>query len=141
MFFFLYRNKHTIKIHTFYTKKTHTHINIYTSVMALPNPPTFWRFDYRNGYVFGGMFLAILMLIIILSIAVCLEWRRRSSTSGGDRRVEIGVYSTKTARALHNGDDETNVSPKTVVIMAGDELPTYLATPAADTIDTSHECK
>nr|GEX76725.1 putative reverse transcriptase domain-containing protein [Tanacetum cinerariifolium] len=66
--------------------------------------------------------------------------RRQSRTSGGGRRVEIGVYSTKTARALHNGDDETDVSPKTVVIMAGDELPTYLATPA-DTIDTSHECK
>ncbi|PWA50336.1 hypothetical protein CTI12_AA473550 [Artemisia annua] len=104
--------------------------------MPLPSPPTFWRFDYRNGYVFGGMFLAILMLIIILSIAVCLEWKRRSRTSGGGRRVEIGVYSTKTAR-----DDEANVSPKTVVIMAGDELPTYLATPAADTIDTSLECK
>ncbi|GJZ79427.1 glutamine dumper 2-like protein [Tanacetum coccineum] len=109
-------------------------------VMALPSPPTFWRLDYGNAYVFGVMLLVILMLIIILSIAVCIELRRQSRTSGGGRRVEIGVYSTKTARALHNGDDETDVSPKTVVIMAGDELPTYLATPA-DTIDTSHECK
>ncbi|GJS26800.1 hypothetical protein Tco_0487420 [Tanacetum coccineum] len=75
------------------------------------------------------MLLAILLLTIIFSIAVCVEWRRRSRKSGGGRRVEIGVYSTKITHALNNGDDETDVSPKTVVIMAGDELLTCLATP------------
>ncbi|KAL7605846.1 hypothetical protein Lser_V15G20410 [Lactuca serriola] len=89
-----------------------------------PRPP-FWTFDSPLIYIFGGITLLLVLIMVALLIVIYTD-RNRRLAAGGDRNLEGGGGSLKT---VYEAGDEADVSPKIVVIMAGDELPTYLATP------------
>nr|GEW15249.1 protein glutamine dumper 2-like [Tanacetum cinerariifolium] len=85
-----------------------------------------WRFDSPLIYLFGGISVILALITVALVILACSQ--RRSRENGGD--IESGGDNEKSIKAVHNGGDAADVSPKMVVIMAGDEVPTYLATPS-----------
>ncbi|GMH04397.1 hypothetical protein Nepgr_006236 [Nepenthes gracilis] len=66
-------------------------------------------------YLFGGLAVMLGLIAVALIILACSYWR---SSSGGTGAGE------GTRRAA-----EVDSEPKIVVIMAGDEIPTYLAKP------------
>ncbi|KAF5779440.1 putative protein glutamine dumper [Helianthus annuus] len=78
---------------------------------------SFWRFDSPSVYLFGGIAAMLAMIVVALVILTCYQ---RSATAGQD--IETGK-PTKL-------EDGSNVSPKFVVILAGDNIPTYFAAPA-----------
>ncbi|KAJ0704188.1 putative protein glutamine dumper [Helianthus annuus] len=86
-----------------------------------------WRLDSPLIYLFGGIGLMLVLIAVALLVLACSQWRLRSD---GDRVTGGGDHVQKVALHVCNGGDETNVSPKIAVIMAGDQLPTYLAAPA-----------
>ncbi|GJY44864.1 glutamine dumper 2-like protein [Tanacetum coccineum] len=74
---------------------------------------------------------------LALVILACSQRRRRlAGENGGD--IESGGDNEKSIKAVHNGGDAADVSPKMVVIMAGDEVPTYLATPSEVAVGNTH---
>ncbi|KAI3713107.1 hypothetical protein L1987_71678 [Smallanthus sonchifolius] len=81
---------------------------------------SFWRFDSPLIYLFGGIAAMLALIVVALVILACSQRNRRSATAGLD--IETGK-ATKLR-------EESHVSPKFVVIMAGDNVPTYLAAPA-----------
>ncbi|GJT66008.1 glutamine dumper 2-like protein [Tanacetum coccineum] len=88
-----------------------------------------WRFDSPLIYLFGGISVILALITVALVILACSQRRRRlAGENGGD--IESGGDNEKSIKAVHNGGDAADVSPKMVVIMAGDEVPTYLATPS-----------
>ncbi|KAI3669916.1 hypothetical protein L6452_41396 [Arctium lappa] len=97
--------------------------------MGSSHTPSFWRFDSPLIYLFAGITLILSLIVVALIILACSQRKRRPAEAGGD--VESGGEPRKTVTAVYNGGDGTDNTPKVVVIMAGDELPTYLATPAA----------
>lgn len=64
----------------------------------------------------------MLALIVVALVILACSQRHRRPAAISDQDVESGK-----AVMFH---DEAYSSPKIVVIMAGDEIPTYLATPA-----------
>ncbi|KVH92609.1 protein GLUTAMINE DUMPER 2-like [Cynara cardunculus var. scolymus] len=105
--------------------------------MGSSESSSFWRFDSPLIYLFGGITLILSLIVVALIILACSQRRRRSGDGGVGGDMESGGESQKTVRAVYNGGDGTDNTPKVVVIMAGDELPTYLATPADVSGDTS----
>lgn len=73
-------------------------------------------------YLFGGLAIMLLLITVALFILVC-SYRKRSSTSSSSGDEE------KPPKPM-NGEIIDSGEPKIVVIMAGDDKPTYLATPA-----------
>ncbi|KAI3768440.1 hypothetical protein L2E82_19115 [Cichorium intybus] len=90
---------------------------------------SFWRFDSPLIYLFGGIALILALIVVALVILACTQRRRRLATNGGGD-IENGGDAQKVAKLEYNSGDGKDATPKIVVIMAGDELPTYLATPA-----------
>ncbi|XP_023745076.1 protein GLUTAMINE DUMPER 2 [Lactuca sativa] len=89
---------------------------------------SFWRFDSPLIYLFGGIAVILALIVVALIILACSQRRRRLEANGsGD--IESGGDDQKAAKAVYNGGEGADDTPKIVVIMAGDELPTYLATP------------
>ena len=93
---------------------------------------SFWRFDSPLVYLFGGIAVILALIIVALIILACSQRRWRLAANGsGD--IENGGDDQKVAKAVYYGGEGADATPKIVVIMAGDELPTYLATPAGAT--------
>ena len=115
------------------TPRKHTHTT-QKHTMGSSKSSSFWRFDSPLIYLFGGITLILLLIVVALVILACSQ-RRRRSAAGSD--VENSNESQKTANTVFNGSDETDKTPKVVVIMPGDQLPTYLATPVVAAGDTS----
>ncbi|KAM0032138.1 putative protein glutamine dumper [Helianthus debilis subsp. tardiflorus] len=86
-----------------------------------------WRFDSPLIYLFGGISFILALITVALIILACSQRKRR--LAGGDD-IESGDHAQKPATAACNGCDGADYGPKIVVIMAGDDVPTYLATPA-----------
>lgn len=73
--------------------------------------------------------MLVLIMLALLMLA-CSEWRLRSVAADGNHRVtDDGGHFQKVSLHVCNGGDEANVVPKIAVIMAGEEIPTYLAAP------------
>ncbi|KAB1211390.1 Protein GLUTAMINE DUMPER 2 [Morella rubra] len=70
-------------------------------------------------YLFGSLALILLLLAVALIILLC-SYRKRASNSSGENEG-------KPAKIMGTVVD---TEPTIVVIMAGDEKPTYLATPS-----------
>ncbi|XP_076931414.1 protein GLUTAMINE DUMPER 1-like [Bidens hawaiensis] len=85
-----------------------------------------WRFDSPLIYLFGGISVVLALIAIALIILACSQRKRR--LTGGD--IESGDDTHKASKAAYNGCNGVDDGPKIVVIMAGDEVPTYLATPS-----------
>ncbi|KAL8199378.1 hypothetical protein R6Q57_012946 [Mikania cordata] len=94
-----------------------------------PSESSFWRFDSPLIYLFGGIFVILGLITAALIILVCTHRKRRSGVNDGDD-IESGDGGHKVATVGYHGGDCEDVRPKVVVIMAGDEVPTYLATPS-----------
>ncbi|KAK1421992.1 hypothetical protein QVD17_24808 [Tagetes erecta] len=88
-----------------------------------------WRFDSPLVYLFGGIFMILGLIMMALMILVCSQRKRRLNDGTGD--IESGGDDDqKPATAAYNGGDCADFRPKVVVIMAGNDVPTYLATPS-----------
>ncbi|KAI3677424.1 hypothetical protein L2E82_51709 [Cichorium intybus] len=85
---------------------------------------SFWRFDSPLVYLFGGIAALLALIMVALVILACSQRNRRPEASSS-QDVE-----NSPPEMIH---DEADVSPKIFVIMAGDKIPTYLATPAGIT--------
>lgn len=91
-------------------------------------------------YLFGGLAAMLGLIAFALLILACSYWRL--STPGDDSGEGNGgrVYEEKESRS---GEKAANASheEKILVIMAGDDLPRFLATPAANKCLCGHEGK
>ncbi|KAK9067142.1 hypothetical protein SSX86_014467 [Deinandra increscens subsp. villosa] len=88
-----------------------------------------WRFDSPLIYLFGGISLILALITVALVILACSQRKRRlAAVGGGD--IETGDDTQKPVMTNFNRCDGAGGGPKIVVIMAGDEVPTYLATPS-----------
>ncbi|KAL7610539.1 hypothetical protein Lser_V15G12878 [Lactuca serriola] len=92
-----------------------------SAMLSSSTSSSFWRFDSPLVYLFGGIAAMLALIVVALVILACSQRHRRPAAIS-DQDVESGK-----AVMFH---DEAYSSPKIVVIMAGDEIPTYLATPA-----------
>ncbi|GAA0186875.1 hypothetical protein LIER_34163 [Lithospermum erythrorhizon] len=83
-------------------------------------------------YLFGGLAAMLVLIGIALFILICSfqKYSSRSSTGDEEKSVAPPVYIIK-----------PEMEPKIVVIMAGDNMPTYLAQPilVADILGNNDE--
>ncbi|KAJ0042446.1 hypothetical protein Pint_18882 [Pistacia integerrima] len=77
-------------------------------------------------YLFGGLGLMLGLIAIALTILAC-SCRKSATNSSGEKSAKQVV------------DMQLEMEPKIVVIMAGDDNPTYLAKPAAASACTCHQ--
>ncbi|KAI3784962.1 hypothetical protein L1987_44070 [Smallanthus sonchifolius] len=99
-----------------------------------------WRFDSPLIYLFGGISVVLALIMVALIILACSQRKRRLAGDGaGD--IEIGGDAQKAAAATYNGCDGVDAGPTIVVILAGDEVPTYLATPSDVVSGDTHVSK
>ncbi|KAI3760883.1 hypothetical protein L1987_51284 [Smallanthus sonchifolius] len=87
-----------------------------------------WQFDSPLIYLFGGIFVILGLITTALMILVCSQRKHRFGDDGSED-IERGDDEHKAVTVVCHSGDCVDVSPKLVVIMAGDEVPTYLATP------------
>ncbi|GMY12796.1 Protein GLUTAMINE DUMPER 2 [Fagus crenata] len=73
-------------------------------------------------YLFGGLALTLLLIAVALIILVC-SYRKR--TVSNEEKPPTKMMNTM-----------VDTEPKIVVIMAGDDKPTYLAKPVTSTSST-----
>jgi heme/copper-type cytochrome/quinol oxidase subunit 2 len=71
-------------------------------------------------YLFGSLALILLLISVALIILVC-SYRKRASNSAAENDEE------KPAKIMNTAVD---TEPKIVVVMAGDDKPSFLATPS-----------
>ncbi|KAF3957696.1 hypothetical protein ACB098_01G220300 [Castanea mollissima] len=83
----------------------------------------FRNFNSPIPYLFGGLALMLGLIAVALSILAC-SYGKTFSNSPSDADQE------KQAKAVNTKADS---EPKVVVIMAGDDIPTYLAKPVSST--------
>ncbi|KAJ8775257.1 hypothetical protein K2173_020261 [Erythroxylum novogranatense] len=79
------------------------------------NSVRFLRWNSPIPYLFGGLALMLLCIALALIVLVCSYRRSLSDVEKGGKLVDLPSF-----------DD---MEPKIVVIMAGEEQPTYLAKP------------
>ncbi|KAI3722497.1 hypothetical protein L2E82_33536 [Cichorium intybus] len=99
-----------------------------TTAMESSGSSDSWRLDSPLIYLFCGIGAMLALVMVALFMLACSQWRGRSAATGGDY-TEGGEHPQKSTPHVCNASDESNVCPKIVVVMAGDELPTYLAAP------------
>ncbi|KAK1438949.1 hypothetical protein QVD17_04762 [Tagetes erecta] len=81
---------------------------------------SFWRFDSALIYLFGGIAAMLGLIVIALAILACSQRNRQSTPAAHDSETGKGIMKHL----------QSNNSPKFVVVMAGDKIPTYVAAPA-----------
>ncbi|KAK9116414.1 hypothetical protein Sjap_015361 [Stephania japonica] len=82
-------------------------------------------------FLFGGIAAAILLIAVSLVILLCTNYRSSSSSSSSSFTThDIDVEK---ARAQPSMMPSQMQEPKFVVVMAGNDVPTYIAKPFAAT--------
>ncbi|CAH8332294.1 unnamed protein product [Eruca vesicaria subsp. sativa] len=94
--------------------------NNHNSSMVVPHSP--WHSPVP--YLFGGLAAMMALIAFALLLLACSYWRLSGSA---ERDVEAG-NDGKSDGETHT-DKPTERPEKFLVIMAGDDKPTYLATP------------
>ncbi|OIT35936.1 PREDICTED: protein GLUTAMINE DUMPER 2-like [Nicotiana attenuata] len=94
-----------------------------------------WRWNSTVPYLFGGLAFIFLLISIALVILACAHCRKKWRISSPMTRGEImeenyGNNGTLMPGNVNNQIDIIVMKPKIVVIMAGDDKPSYLATPS-----------
>ncbi|TMX03775.1 hypothetical protein EJD97_014179 [Solanum chilense] len=84
-----------------------------------------WRWNSTVPYLFGGLAFIFLLISVALVILACAYCRKKSRNSRGENN---GGSGTMISSHVHNMI--VTMKPKIVVIMAGDDKPSYLATPS-----------
>ncbi|XP_044506786.1 protein GLUTAMINE DUMPER 2-like [Mangifera indica] len=85
---------------------------------------------HRNSpvpYLLAGLGLMLVLIAIAVTILSCSCRKSRTTSAGGDRDHQGEEKSVNKQVATMQSEME----PKIVVIMAGDDNPTYLAKPTA----------
>ncbi|CAK9155942.1 unnamed protein product [Ilex paraguariensis] len=82
-----------------------------------------WRLNSPLPYLFISVALTLGFITIALIILVCSRYRNQSSNSW--------IHSEEKSETVKPKNTETDLTPNILVIMAGDENPTYLATPVS----------
>ncbi|XP_019433676.1 PREDICTED: protein GLUTAMINE DUMPER 6-like isoform X2 [Lupinus angustifolius] len=72
-------------------------------------------------YLFGGLALMMALISVALVILVCSYRKRSSQSSSTEANEDVKQTMSKNI--------ESNSEPELLVIMAGDDKPTYLAKP------------
>ncbi|KAL7615361.1 protein GLUTAMINE DUMPER 2 [Lactuca sativa] len=99
-----------------------------TTPMESLRSSTSWRLDTPLVYLFCGIGAMLALILMALIMLACSQWRTQSTPTGAGDDIEGGdEHPQKVARYVSN---ESKVSPEIVVVMAGDQLPSYLAAPA-----------
>ncbi|ESW08916.1 hypothetical protein PHAVU_009G085200 [Phaseolus vulgaris] len=103
-----------------------------TSSLTTPPHPT-WHSPVP--YLFGGLAAMLGLVAFALLILACSYWK----ISGGLQIEENGERNIENGGGEKQGDSENKESvrvyeEKILVIMAGDEKPTFLATPKASSV-------
>ncbi|VVB08926.1 unnamed protein product [Arabis nemorensis] len=91
-------------------------------------------------YLFGGLAVMLGLIAFALLILACSYWHLSSSGEDSGEGNGGGVDDEKESRS---GEKAANVAyeEKILVIMAGDDLPRFLATPVANKCMCGHEGK
>ncbi|XP_076886478.1 protein GLUTAMINE DUMPER 1-like [Bidens hawaiensis] len=89
-----------------------------------------WRLNSPLIYLFGGIGIMLLLIMVALLMLSCSQWWFNSEPAEGDHVTNSDQFQKAADVHVCNGGDDVVVSPKIAVIMAGEELPTYLAAPA-----------
>lgn len=79
-------------------------------------------------YLFGGLAAMLGLIAFALLILACSYWRLTTSSEDFGEGNGRGVDEEKDRRS----GEKAAYEEKYIVIMAGDDLPTYLATPAGN---------
>ncbi|KAM3286360.1 hypothetical protein P3S67_025159 [Capsicum chacoense] len=88
-----------------------------------------WRWNSTVPYLFGGLAFIFLLISVALVILACAHCRKKSRNSLPISREENN--GTMIPTNVHNQIEViVTMKPKIVVIMAGDDKPSYLATPS-----------
>ncbi|KAI3799087.1 hypothetical protein L1987_34377 [Smallanthus sonchifolius] len=95
-----------------------------------PAPSVPWRWDSPLIYLFGGIGLMFVLIMVALLMLACSHRSLTSEATDGDDVIDGDHFQKAADLHVCKGGDEAILSPKIAVIMAGDELPTYLAAPA-----------
>uniref|UniRef100_A0A7N0V2A3 Uncharacterized protein n=1 Tax=Kalanchoe fedtschenkoi TaxID=63787 RepID=A0A7N0V2A3_KALFE len=92
---------------------------------AAPERHSAWKSPLP--YLFGGMGAMMLLIVTALIILLCSYWKRTSDSE----RAEREQWDLEAANHVggEEGSKKAAYAEKFVVIMAGDEKPTFLATP------------
>ncbi|KAK1410217.1 hypothetical protein QVD17_36752 [Tagetes erecta] len=84
------------------------------------------RLDSPLIYLFCGIGFMLVLIMLALLMLACAEWRLRSVAADGRVTTDVDGDHFHNKAVLHGGDV---VVPKIAVIMAGEDIPTYLAAP------------
>ena len=82
-----------------------------------------WRWNSTVPYLFGGLAFIFLLISVALVILACAYCRKKSRNSRGENNGGNGTMINEIRMIV-------TMKPKIVVIMAGDDKPSYLATPS-----------
>ncbi|KAJ6369770.1 hypothetical protein OIU76_028087 [Salix suchowensis] len=92
----------------------------------------FWHWNSPVAYVFVGLALMLGLITVALIILAC-SYYRKSLSNSSRREAELDEKPAKQVEI------QVDFEPKVVVIMAGDENPTYLAKPVSCTCNISEK--
>ncbi|KAK4367646.1 hypothetical protein RND71_011438 [Anisodus tanguticus] len=84
---------------------------------------SFWTWRSPLPYLFGSLGLMLLLIVVALIVLACSFHKRLSSSSSSDQQ--------KSACPVNNSTI-VEMSPRIVVIMAGDQKPTHIGVPISD---------
>ncbi|XAR51596.1 hypothetical protein NMG60_11006267 [Bertholletia excelsa] len=80
-----------------------------------------WQWNSPVPYLFGGLGLVLILIAVALVILALSHRKSPSNSSGEDQGGNLSLP----------GDTQVELSPGILIIMAGDEEPTYLAKPVS----------
>ncbi|PON58031.1 hypothetical protein PanWU01x14_169620 [Parasponia andersonii] len=86
-------------------------------------------------YLFGSLALMLLLISVALVLLICSYRKRYSSHEGRTDHDHQHDHEDKPTKAVDHDD-----GPKIVVIMAGDDRPTYFAKPAVVALPQACSC-
>ncbi|KAK4346381.1 hypothetical protein RND71_032720 [Anisodus tanguticus] len=83
---------------------------------------SFWTWRSPLPYLFGSLGLMLLLIVVALIVLACSFHKRLSSSSSDQQK-----FACPPANSTIVG-----MSPRIVVIMAGDQKPTHIGVPTSD---------
>ncbi|MCD9646755.1 hypothetical protein HAX54_036912 [Datura stramonium] len=91
---------------------------------------SFWHWKSPVPYLFGSLALMLTLITVALVFLICSFHKRSSSSSSSSPTDEEKSAYISDHKTTH--DEE--MTPKIVVIMAGDQKPTHLAIPISSSL-------
>ncbi|KAI3513939.1 hypothetical protein L1887_12180 [Cichorium endivia] len=111
-----------------------------TSLMAPSSPVTIQRSPWHSPvpYLFGGLAAMLGLIAFALLILACSYWK--ISSEAGERDLEAGDGDGDSDSKPGNQKEPPVFEEKYLVIMAGQQKPTFLATPISSRASSFGSC-